>query len=735
MSTVKTVCPYCGTGCSMMVHTRDGRISEVTPDKSHPVSQGELCLKGYYGFNHVADRRRLTTPLRREGGAFVPVTWDEALDAIAAKFAAIRRDHGPDAFAMFASARCTNEDNYVAQKFARAVMGTNNVDHCARLCHSSTVAGLAQTLGSGAMTNSIPEIGEVSDLVFIIGSNTAEQHPLIARHVIRAQQRGAKLIVADPRRTEMAEKADLWVRVPPGHNIPLVNGMLHVLVQEGLYDKEFVAQHSVGFDDVARAIEPFSPEAVERMSGIPASQVVQAAHMYGRARAAAILYAMGITQFSHGVGNVVSLSNLAVISGQIGRPGAGVCPLRGQGNVQGACDLGALPNVYPAYLPVTDAAVRARFEQAWGVTLPAKVGLKVTDVPEAIERGDVRALLVFGENPVMTDPDSGALRQQIQKLELLVVMDLFMTETARFADIVLPAACWAEKDGTYTNTERRVQRGRAVVAPPGEARVDWTVFGALASRLGYAGLNYASAQDIWDEVRRVVPAPFGGISYARLDQEPGLSWPCPSEDHPGTPILHKDGHFALPSGKAQLVPVLFDPDTLPDAKAQGFSRAITGHVVEHADAAYPFILNTGRRVYNYHTGTMTRKSPLLEQLAPEERIELNPQDARELGVADGDFVKLTTRRGHTIARAWLTERVAPKNVFSTFHYWEANSNELTNAHALDPISGIPEYKVSAAKVEKSTAADAKAWRERAASEYRLGVERATNVLLAGRLQR
>jgi len=457
--------------------------------------------------------------------------------------------------------------------------------------------------------------------------------------------------------------------------------------------------------------------------------------MYAGAHASAVLFAMGITQFSHGVGNVASLANLAVVTGQIGRPGAGLCPLRGQGNVQGACDLGALPNVYPAYQSVTDPALRAHYEEAWGVKLSAKVGLKITEVPPAIDRGEVRVLLVFGENPLMSDPDLGALRKEIQKLDFLVVMDLFMTETARFANIVLPAACWAEKDGTYTNTERRVQRGRAVVSAPGEARSDWAVFSELATRMGYPGMNYSSAQDIWDEVRRVVPKTFGGISYARLEQQPGLHWPCPSEDHPGTPILHKDGHFTTASGKAQLTPILFDPAVLPDAKARGFANALTAHIVEHADEAYPFILTTGRRVYNYHTGTMTRKSPVLEQLAPEERIELNPVDAKELRVTDGDFIKLSTRRGKSIARAWVTERVAPKHVFSTFHYWEANCNELTNAQALDPICGIPEYKVSAAKVEKSSAAEAKAWRDWIAGEYRVAVERAANAVLAGRAQR
>jgi formate dehydrogenase major subunit len=333
----------------------------------------------------------------------------------------------------------------------------------------------------------------------------------------------------------------------------------------------------------------------------------------------------------------------------------------------------------------------------------------------------------------MSDPDSGALRNEIQKLDLVVVMDLFMTETARFAHIVLPAAGWAEKDGTYTNTERRVQRGRAAVPPPGEARPDWLVFCQLAARMGYGGMNYTSAQEIWDELRRLAFSSFGGISYARLDAEGGIVWPCPSEDHPGTPILHTDGHFAHPSGKAQLIPVLFDPQVVPDAKAQGYARAIAGHVAEHADDAYPFILNTGRRVHMYNTGTMTRKSPVLEKMGPEERIELNPADAKELGVSEGDFIKVSSRRGKLIARASVTERVAPNNIFGTFHFWEASVNELTNAAALDPICGIPEYKGSAARVEKSSSAEAKAWQTWIAGEYRVEVERDTNAVLAGRI--
>jgi formate dehydrogenase major subunit len=574
------------------------------------------------------------------------------------------------------------------------------------------------------MSISAPQIGEITDLIFIIGSNTAECHPLIARQVIKAQRRGAKLVVADPRLTEMAEKADLWIRTPLGHDTPLINGMLHVIIKENLHKPEFLAAHSVGFEDVARAVEAYSPEAVERMSRMPAEQIVRAARMYAGAKAAAILWAMGITQFSHGVGNVVSLANLAVSCGQIGRPGAGVCPLRGQNNVEGAGDMGALPNKYPGGGHVTDPAARSHVEGIWGVPLPGEIGVHSTEVPHAINAGKLKTLFIFGENPLMSDPDAGRLREEVQKLDLIVLIDMFMNETARYADYVLPAAGWPEKDGTFTNTERRVQRVRAAVPAPGGARPDWTVFRDLAARLGYAGMDYARAEEMWDEVRRIGPARFGGISYARLDAMPGIQWPCPDEDHPGTEFLYEGGVFARPDGKAHLKPVLFDPYTIPDGAALGFKDAICGHIYEHADEHYPFIMTTGRRVMHYHTGTMTRKSPLLEGLAPEEKIELNPADAAAMGVREGDYIKVETRRGSIVSKAWVTERVAPGNVFSTFHFWESCCNELTNAEVLDPTSRIPPLKVSAARVTRSTIAEAQAWRRRIGEAYRVPVEQA-----------
>jgi formate dehydrogenase alpha subunit len=708
MTDVKTVCPYCGTGCSMRLSVQDNRIVEIDGDPTSPVNEGDLCLKGLYGFKHVASPARLVTPLMKQDGKFVSVTWDAALDAIAKKVAAIKKESGPDALAVFASARATNEENFIAQKFARAVLGTNNVDHCARLCHAPTATGLGITLGAGAMSISIPELGDVSDLIFIIGSNTAECHPLIAKHVLKAKERGARLIVADPRMTEMANKAHLWLRVPLGHDIPLLNAMMHVIIKENLHKADFIREHANGFEALTQAVDDYSPERVARMTGIPAADIIAAGRAYATAKAAATLYAMGVTQFSCGTGNVASVANLAVITGQIGRPGAGVCPLRGQSNVQGAGDMGALPNVFPGGAPVTSGPARARFEEAWKVQLPPHAGLQITEVPNAIDAGKVRAIIIDGENPMMSDPNTEHFANALEKLDLLVVADLFMSETARRAHIVLPAAGWGEKDGTFTNTERRVQRLRAAVTAPGEAKPDWWMFKALADRLGYSGMTYQRPEDIWDEIRRLAPEHYAGMSYERLDKLPGLWWPCPSEDHPGTPVLHVGGVFETPSGKAELKPVLFHPVSVPEEERKAFESPIIGHIAERPDTDYPFMLTTGRRVHHYHTGTMTRRAPVLEQIAPEELIELNPQDAKTLNVADGDYIKVSTRRGAVVAKAWLTERVPPGVVFSTFHYWEAATNEETSAENLDPYCGIPEYKISAAQVTKSSVADAQA---------------------------
>jgi formate dehydrogenase major subunit len=580
------------------------------------------------------------------------------------------------------------------------------------------------TLGGGAMTNSIPEIGAESDCIFIIGSNTAECHPLIARQVIRARERGARLIVADPRRTEMANKADVWLQVPPGYNIPLLNGMINIIIEEKLHDGDFIASCTEGFEEMKQAAAEWTPKRVNEVTGIPAEDLRKAARLYAGGKAAVILYCMGVTQFSFGTGTVVSLSNLAAITGNLGRPGTGVDPLRGQNNVQGACDMGCLPNVFPGYLSVTTAENRARFSKEWGVELPSTVGLKVSEVPEAILEGKIRALYIFGENPVMSDPDCDHFRKSLEQLDFLIVQDIFLSETARLADVVFPAACWGEKDGTFTSTERRVQLVRKAVAPPGEAREDWWVFKELAGKMGYRGLDYLHPREIWEEVRRVVPEKFGGICYRRLNEQRGIHWPCPSEDHPGTPILYSGGKFSTPSGKAQLRPVIFDPVQVPEEKTKAFPGALTGSIKELPDEDYPFTLTTGRRVYHYHTGTMTRRAEVLNTVGAEQLIEVNPVDAARMGIKDGDFVRIATRRGSITAKAWVTGRVPEKTLFTSFHFWEANVNELTNT-VRDPVAGIPEYKVCAARLERVTPAEAASSYKEKMEKYRLDLVQKT----------
>ena len=650
MSDVATVCPYCATGCGMRVSVQAGRIGAVEPDPAHPVGQGKLCLKGLYGFRHIAGPGRLTTPLMKRGNGFAPVSWATALDAIAEKLGALK---GSGAFALTTSGHLTNEDSYLAQQFARSVMGTDAIH-----AGAPSAPGLQAAFGSGAATNTVPEIGAVSDLVFIVGSNTAECHPLVAKHVLAAKARGATLIVADPRLTDVANKADLWLRVTPGSDVALLNAMQHVIIKDGLHKLGFIRDHATGFDAVAAAVAGCGPEAASADTGVPAADIAAAARAFGKAGSAAILCATGAARD----GTLASLANLTVMTGQIGRAGAGIFALQGAANSQGAADMGSAGPV---------------------------------DLPGAILAGQVRALFIAGGNPAMSQRDARSFHKALEKLEFLVVSDLFLTETARHADIVLPAAGWAEKDGTVTNTERRVQRVRAVVAPPGDARADWWIFQSLAQRMGCKTMAYPGPQAIWDEVRRSAPAKFGGISYIRLEQAHGLCWPCPAEDHPGTPVLHAGGHFATPSGKAALVPVPF-VDVAPAR-----------------DGAFPFVLLIGRRVYHFGTGTMTRRAPLLAQIGPEALIEIHPADAAALAVRDGDFIEVGTALGEVVAKAWVTERVLPGTVFATSHFWEANANEAAGASGRTP-----------ARVAKISATAARTALALKRAEYRPDLERA-----------
>jgi len=670
-----TTCPYCGVGCQIVLHTRDNHVVEVTGEPGLGVNQGRLCVKGRFGFDFIDHEERLTQPLIRRNGELMPVSWEEALDFAAQRLAELKTEFGPDAIGGLSSAKCTNEENYVMQKFMRAAVGTNNIDHCARLCHASTVVGLAKAFGSGAMTNSIEDFDR-ADAIFVIGSNTTECHPIIGAAIKRAAQRGVPLIVADPRAIELTEFATVHLQQKHGTDVALINTLIHVILEEGLEDEQFITARTEGFEELQAAVKPYTLEVGEKLTGVPAEDIERAARIYAQAPAASIVFSMGITQHTTGTDNVLSLANLAMVTGNVGKPGAGVNPLRGQNNVQGACDLGALPNVYSGYQKVDDEEVRAKFEAAWEVSLPAGPGLTVVEMINAAAEGKLKAVYIMGENPMLSDPDLAHVEAALKNLDLLIVQDIFLSETAQLADVVLPAASFAESDGTFTNTERRVQRVHKALEPPGEARMDWATICELARRLGYP-MSYPNVAAIQDEIARLTPI-YGGITYDRLDEGP-LQWPCRDHDDPGTPILHV-GEFARGLGKFH--PVEFIPaQELPDEE-------------------YPFVLSTGRILQHFHTGTMSRRAEVLDELVSVGAIEIHPDDAEPLDIVDGQSVKVSSRRGQIEIGAHVTERVMPGTVFLAFHYREAPANRLTIA-ALDPIAKIPEFKVCAVKIEKA----------------------------------
>jgi len=538
------------------------------------------------------------------------------------------------------------------------------------------VAGLATTFGSGAMTNSIGDLKEAA-CFFSIGSNTTETHPVIGFDVKKAVKDGAKLIVANPRRIGLVRHADIWLRQNPGSDVALLMAMSRVIVDEGLYDEVFIKERCENFDEFRQSLEKFDLKTARKITGVPAEDIAAAARLYAQSRPAAILYAMGITQHSHGTDNVMAVANLAMLTGNIGKAGSGVNPLRGQNNVQGACDMGALPNVHPGYQKVTDEAVRQKFESACGLPLSGDVGLTSTEMMDAAYDGRIKAIYLVGENPVLSDPNAGHVRKALENLDFLVVQDIFLTETAQLADVVLPATTFAEKVGTFTNTERRVQLVRQAVEPPGQARPDWLITCQIARQMGSKGFNFQNAAEIMDEVAQLTPS-YGGISHQRLDEEGGLQWPCPDAGHPGTAILHTKQFVR---GKGKFTALEYRPP------------------VELPDDEYPLILNTGRSIFHYHTGTMTRRVKGLNAFRNEEWAEINPADAEKSGIADGDRIVVTSRRGQVSARACVTENSAPGSIFMTIHFAESPTNLLTSP-ALDPIAKIPELKVCAVRVEK-----------------------------------
>ncbi len=674
-----TICSYCGVGCNfnLIVDSKTNTIAYVDSNSDNEVNGLALCVKGRFGWDFVDHPDRINTPLIKRDGEFVEVSWEEAFDLIENKLKTIQEESGPDSLAFLASAKCTNEENYLMQKFARAAIGTNNVDHCARLCHASTVTGLARAFGSGAMTNSIGDLSNDAEVIFIIGSNTTEAHPIIGMKIKQAVIKGkTKLIVADPRKIELANYSEIYLQQKPGSDVALINALMKIILEENLHDEEFIKSRTEGFEELKKGLEETSLEVLCKIANVRIEEVRDAARLYAGAKTASIVYSMGITQHTTGTDNVLSLANLAMITGNIGRPGAGVNPLRGQNNVQGACDVGGLPNVYPGYQRVTDPEVKTKFEKSWNVLkLDDKAGLTVVEMMHASAEGKVRGMYIMGENPALSDPNLNHVREALEKVEFLVVQDIFITETAKYADIILPGKAFAEKDGTFTNTERRVQRVRKAVEHLEDRKDDWEILQTMLNRFGIK-TEYQSPSDIMDEIAEISPI-YAGIDYKRIEKI-GLQWPCKDKNHQGTKILHQD-EFSRGTGKFHKISYI-DPAELPDKE-------------------YPMILTTGRILYHFHTGEMSRRVEGLNKRRPIERSEINFNDAKRLKINDGDKMVIESRRGRVETVARVTERIQEGVVFMSFHYKESAANLLTN-DALDPYAKIPEFKVCAVKVTK-----------------------------------
>ncbi|QIQ20773.1 formate dehydrogenase subunit alpha [Zophobihabitans entericus] len=684
MKKVLTVCPYCASGCKLNLVVENNKI--IRAEGANGVTnQGELCLKGYYGWDFLNDTKiltpRLTQPLirRQKGGEFEAATWDEAIEYVSSRLAKIKAEEGPDAIMLTGSSRGPgNETNYVMQKFARGVVGTNNIDCCARVCHGPSVASLQMTLGNGAMSNSINDI-ENTKCILVFGYNAADSHPIVARRILKAKENGAKIIVCDPRYIETARIADLWLPLKNGSNMALANAFLNVLINEDLYNKEYVERYTEGFDDMKAVIDKYTPEYVEEITGLKAKDIRDAMQMYASAPSATILWGMGVTQWGQSVDVIKGLSSMALVTGNLGRPGVGVGPVRGQNNVQGACDMGATPKDYPGYQKVADPKVREKFAKAWGVTsLPDNPGATITEVPHRILEGKIKAYYVMGEDPLQTDPDLSLMREALSKLDLLVVQDIFMTKTASVADVILPATSWGEHEGIYSSADRGFQHFEKAIEPTGDVKVDWEIISLMSTALGYP-MKYKNTKEIWDEMR-VLCDLYAGATYEKMAGLGYVQWPCPTEDHPGTPYLYKGNKFDRPNGKG----LLASADWIPPK--------------EQINEEYPMVLCTVREVGHYSCRSMTGNCRPLQTLADEPGyVQINPFDAERLGIKDQALVWVESRRGKVITRANVTPRANKGAVYMTYQWWIGACNELTLDH-LDPISRTPEYKHSAVKV-------------------------------------
>lgn len=674
---VRTTCPYCGCGCQQLLHVKDGRIIKVSGVEDGLPNQGRLCVKGRFGYDFIYSDERLKTPLIRENGGFREASWDQALRLVATRFKEIIAKHGPDALAGVSCSRSINEDSYQMQKLFRSVFGTNNIDNCARTCHAPSVSGLAMSFGSGAMTNSITEFAKAK-MIFVIGSNMTEAHPIAATYVKNAARTGAVLIVADPRRTELSDHAALYLPIKVGSDIAFLNGLMNVLITEDLYDRNYVDSCCTGFEELKSKVLEYPPERVAELSGIPADTIRETARKMAATRPGMLAYTLGITEHTCGVHNVISTANLQMMLGNVGFECSGVNALRGQNNVQGACDMGALPNVFPGYQKVDDPKAQAKFRAAWGVdSLPDKPGLMMPDMIEGLRDGKIKGFYIFGENLANSEPDIAHVEKCLAAAEFLVCQDNFQTETTRFAHVILPAAAWSENDGTFVNCERRVSMVRKASEPPGVAMPNWWIFKEIARRMGHEWAS-SSAGELWDnEISRLAPI-LAGIKYARLEGD-GLQWPVPDENHCGTPVMHQNGRFTR--GRGRFIPV----DWTPPA--------------EVPDQDYPFVLSTGRRLYHYHTRTQTGRAVGLNDLMGEETLDISPTDARRLAIANGEKVRVKSRRGAVNIKARITDRINPGMVWMSFHFRKTCANWLTNP-VFDPICKTAEYKACAVAVEK-----------------------------------
>ncbi len=691
--TVDSVCPYCGVGCQLTYGIKDDKIVSVT-GRDGPANENRLCVKGRFGFDYVANPQRLLKPMiRKEGVPKIPhefidpsnpwthfreATWEEALDKAAAGLVKIRDRDGPDALAGFGSAKGSNEEAYLFQKLVRTGFGTNNVDHCTRLCHASSVSALLEGVGSAAVTATFNECKN-SEVIIVIGANPTENHPVAATFFKQAAKRGAKLVIMDPRGTAMKRHAWKMMQFKNGTDVAMLNAMLNVIVTEKLYDEQYIQTYVEGFDAWKENIKDFTPEEMAPICGIEAETLREVARAYARSKGSIIFWGMGVSQHTHGTDNARCLIALALITGQIGRPGTGLHPLRGQNNVQGASDAGLIPMFFPDYKSVEDPEIRGKYESVWGVKLPPKKGKTVVEIMDAVHADEIKGMYVEGENPAMSDPDLNHARQALAHLEHLVVQDLFLTETAMYADVVLPASGWPEKDGTVTNTNRQVQMGRAALPLPGDTRQDLWIIQDIANRMG-CGWNYKHVSEVFTEMASMMPA-LENISWDRVEREQHVTYPTAGPDIPGRDVVFEDG-FPRPGGFAKLVATkLTPPDEVPDAE-------------------YPFILSTGRQLEHWHTGSMTRRTHVLDALEPSAIAQLSRGTIAKLGIEPGDMVRVATRRGEVELQSRQDDAVPDGVVFIPFAYVEAAANILTNPK-LDPFGKIPEFKFCAAKVEKA----------------------------------